>query len=244
MSRIYITCAWEECGHLDKEDIDEMYKSLPPHQRDARSKGIPSLGSGAIYPVPESDFVIEPLVIPKHWKHVYGMDVGWRNTAACFAAIDPDSGIVYITTDYKRGNAEPTVHAAAIKARAKGDRKPGVIDPASKGRSQVDGEQLLSLYRQLGLNIQPADNAVESGIYEVWERLSTGRLKVFKTCTQLLDEYRIYRRDEKGRIVKDNDHIMDSLRYLVISGINISRSEVPGKKKSLNGFFGGTWASG
>jgi len=52
--------------------------------------------------------------------------------------------------------------------------------------------------------------------------MATGRLKIFKTLQNTLAEYRIYRRDEKGRIVKDNDHLMDSLRYLVMSMIEIS----------------------
>lgn len=243
MSRYVVSCTWSDVPHLDEDEITEMFKALPPHQRDARSKGIPSLGSGAIYPVPESEFVVAPFVIPKHWKHIYGMDVGWNNTAAVFAAIDPDSGVVYITSDYKRGQAEPSIHAAAVKQRAKGDKKPGVIDPASKGRSQHDGQQLLSMYRGLGLNLQEADNGVESGLYEVWQMLSTGKLKVFNTCQALLEEYRVYRRDEKGRVVKDNDHIMDALRYLCVSGIVLAKAEAPTVKKINLNDTGGTWAS-
>lgn len=237
------TATWDDAPHLDEQDKKIMMAGLMPHQRDARSRGIPSMGSGAIYPVNEADIVCDPFIIPKHWKHVYGLDVGWNFTAAVFGAYDPDADILYITSDYKRSHAEPSIHAAAIKARAKGDRKPGVIDPASKGRSQADGESLLAMYRQLGLNLQSADNAVETGLFAVWERLSLGKMKVFKTCQGWLEEFRVYRRDEKGRVVKQDDHEMDATRYLVISGINISRSEVPGKKKSLNGFFGGTWAS-
>ena len=32
----------------------------------------------------------------------------------------------------------------------------------------------------------PAQNAVEAGIYNVWQRLSGGKLKVFKSCRNLL----------------------------------------------------------
>jgi phage portal protein BeeE len=32
------------------------------------------------------------------------------------------------------------------------------------------------------LNLQLADNTVEAGIFDVYERLTTGRLKIFKTC--------------------------------------------------------------
>jgi hypothetical protein len=72
---------------------------------------------------------------------------------------------------------------------------------------------------------------VESGIYEVWQRLSTGRIKVFKSCLNLLSEYRIYRRDDKGRVVKENDHALDALRYLVMSGKDIASYAPAAEKK-------------
>lgn len=217
-----ISLTWDDVPHLSQEDKDLLWRSLPPHQRGARSKGVPALGSGAIYPVSESDFVIAPIEIPKHWKRFYGFDVGWNNTAAAWFAYDADSDTLYVTHDYKRGQMEPSVHAASI--RSKGSWIPGVIDPASRGRSQKDGEQLLYLYREQGLALTLADNGVESGLFEVYERLTTKRLKVFNTCTALLEEYRLYRRDDKGRVVKENDHIMDAMRYGVKSGIAVAKT--------------------
>lgn len=208
-----ISATWDDAPHLTQEIKDELFSTLPPHQRDARSKGIPALGSGAIYPVLEQEFVIDPVAIPSHWALGYGFDVGWNNTAACWGALDRDSDVLYIYADYKEGQKEPAIHASAIKGR--GDWIRGAIDPASRGRSQKDGQQLIQLYKQQGLNIILADNTVEAGIFDVYERLTTGRLKIFSTCTKLLEEYRLYRRDEKGKIVKQNDHIMDALRYLV-----------------------------
>jgi len=208
-----VTATWDDAPHLSQEIKDELFATLPPHQRDARSKGVPSLGSGAIYPVLEKEYVISPIELPKHWAQGYGMDVGWNNTAACWGALDRDTDVLYIYSDYKEGQKEPAVHAAAIKAR--GAHLVGAIDPASTGRSQKDGEQLVSLYTRQGLNLILADNTVEAGIFEVYERLTTGRLKIFSTCTKLLEEIRLYRRDEKGKIVKQHDHIMDAMRYLV-----------------------------
>jgi phage terminase large subunit-like protein len=229
-----VTATWDDAPHLTKKDKDELLASYPPHQRDARSKGIPSLGSGAIYPIAETDVLITPFEIPKHWRHVYAMDVGWNNTAAVFLAIDPDSEIIYVVSDYKRGSAEPSIHAEAVRTRARGDGKPGTVDPAARGRSQKDGEKLLEIYRDLGLSLVEADKAVESGIYEVWQKFSIGRLKVFSTCKALMEEYRVYRRDEKGRIVKTNDHIMDALRYAIVSGVPIATQETVAKSTNIS----------
>jgi len=72
------------------------------------------------------------------------------------------------------------------------------------------------------LNIELADNALEGGIYRVWTALSTGRIKVFNTLRNWLTEYRLYRRDEKGKVVKDGDHLMDCTRYIVLSGLSLA----------------------
>jgi len=215
-----ITATWDDAPHLTEADKADLLAAFPPHQRDARTKGIPALGSGAIYPVPEDDFVIAPIKLPPYWRRAYGMDVGWNRTAAIFGAYDDDNDVLYLYAEHYRGQAEPSVHADAIKA--KGDWLNGVIDPAARGRGQKDGEQLYQMYIDLGLNISIANNGVESGIYDVYQRLSTSRIKVFSTLVNWLQEYRIYRRDENGKIVKTNDHLMDATRYLVVSGIDAS----------------------
>ncbi len=217
MSRICVQATWDDVPHLSEVAKREMLEAMPLHQRDARSKGIPQLGSGAIYPISEADIVCDPFEIPVHFRKAYGLDVGWNRTAAIWTAVDGDNDVAYLYAEHYRGQAEPAVHVQAIKAH--GDWIPGVIDPASRGRGQGDGQQLLHIYQSMGLRLEVADNSVEAGILDVWQRLSTGRLRVFKTLRNFLAEFRIYRRDEKGRLVKENDHLMDATRYLCRSGI-------------------------
>lgn len=216
-SRYLVQAGWDDVPHLSPDVRAELEKEFPAFQRKARTQGIPSLGAGAIYPIEEEAFVVEPFAIPKFWTRSYGLDVGWNRTAAVWAARDVDQDVTYLYSEHYRGQAEPSIHATAIKAR--GEWIPGVIDPAANGRSQKDGERLLATYIGLGLNLLAAENSVEAGIYQVWEMLSTGRLKVFRTLNNWLAEYRIYRRDENGKIVKQNDHLMDASRYLVVSGL-------------------------
>jgi len=205
---------WDDAPHLSEQDKADMLKAMPPHMRDARSKGIPALGSGAIYPIPEEDILEDDFAIPEHWPRLYALDVGWRATASAWLAWDRENDVVHVCGTYKRGQAEPAVHAQAVKQR--GDWIPGVIDPASAGANQRDGSRLKDIYVGLGLKLTSADNDVEAGIFAVWERMTTGRFKVFRSCQDWFQEYRLYRRDEKGRVVKDNDHLMDCTRYGVM----------------------------
>jgi hypothetical protein len=225
VSKFVVQAAWDDAPHLSPEARAQLEASYPPHERDARTRGVPQLGSGAIYPVAETEIACDPFELPPYWRHVYALDVGWNRTAALWAAVDPETDVAYCYSEYYRGQAEPAIHAQAIKSR--GEWIPGVVDPAARGRSQIDGERLLAIYADLGLVLSRANNAVESGIYETWQRLSTGRLKVFKTLLNFFAEYRIYRRDQKGAVVKENDHLMDACRYLVMSGIEAATFRRP-----------------
>ena len=80
----------------------------------------------------------------------------------------------------------------------------------------------MRLYEDAGLDLQPADNTVEAGLFDMYKRMTEGRLKVFRSLHSWFDEFRIYRRDDNGKVVKDNDHLMDSTRYLVRSGLPVA----------------------
>jgi phage terminase large subunit-like protein len=220
--RCVIQAGWDDAPWLDADEKERMLQKVEPHLRDARSKGIPNIGEGNVYPLTWDEVQCESFEIPAHWKRIYGMDVGWNYTAAVFLAIDPETDAAYVYAAYKGEKKRPEEHAARIKDLAKG-WIPGTIDPASRGRSQTDGSQLLSIYRQHGLRLHLADNAVESGVQTVWDRLSNGKLKIFKHLHGLREEYMIYRR-ENGRIVKEHDHLLDALRYAVME-INRARAQ-------------------
>lgn len=220
-SRYVVTAGWDDVPHLDPTTQKELIDSFAPHLRDARTKGIPSLGVGAIYPVPFEAFACEPFGIPDYWPRAYALDVGWKRTAAVWGAWNPSDGVCYLYSEHYRGEAKPIDHAQAIKARGEWVR--GVIDPAARGRGQDDGRQLLAQYQSAGLDLTVADNAVEAGIYDVWTDLATQQLRVFTTLSNWRSEFERYHRDEKGRIVKADDHLMDCTRYLRRSGRAVAR---------------------
>jgi phage terminase large subunit-like protein len=213
-TKAVIQAGWDDAKWLSEESKRQMLDDTPPHLRAARSKGIPAMGSGNVFPIPFEEITVAPFKIPEHYKRMYALDVGWNRTACLWAAQDPDTGTIYIYDEYYMGQQEPAIHAHAIRSR--GDWITGVIDPASKGRSQADGQQLLHLYKnEQGLTVFPAKNEVETGITLMWQLLSTGKLKVFANLGNFAREYMIYRRDTNGKIIKEKDHLMDCARYIV-----------------------------
>lgn len=210
-SKIMITCGWNDVPHLSEEYKRTTLASTAGYLRDARQYGTPVAGKGKVYPVDEKDFVIPPIRLPDHFRRICGFDSGWYNTAGAWVAHDKDSDVSYLYSEYKRGEVEIPVHAAAIKAR--GLWIPVVGDAAAINHG--DGEKILDLYRKQGIRMRLADKAVDAGIQDLLDRLSTGRLKVFSTCQKWLEEFRRYSYDEQGGIRKQDDHLMDATRYAI-----------------------------
>lgn len=214
--KMYVQAGWDDVPHLDERMKRQILATMLPYQIAARTKGEPSLGSGAILPIAEQDLVVPPRDFPNYlWPKAYGMDVGWNRTAVIWGALEVATDIVYLFDEHYLGQGEPPSHAMAIRAR--GEWMKGLIDPAANGRNQDDGKRLLDQYRALGLDLTPADNAVEAGIMCIWTRMITGRLKVTANCANWFREFRKWHRDEKGHIVKGNDHLMAATRYLLMN---------------------------
>ncbi|MCY5633604.1 terminase, partial [Salmonella enterica subsp. enterica serovar 1,4,[5],12:i:-] len=82
------------------------------------------------------------------------------------------------------------------------------------------GEQLKTQYADAGFSMLPdhatfpdGGNSVESGISELRDLMLEGRFKAFNTCEPFFEEFRLYHRDENGKIVKTNDDVLDATRY-------------------------------
>lgn len=224
MSKVAIMLDMDDVPHLSAEQKASILGGVPPWQRATRKSGIPGMGAGAIYPIPESQMLVDPFPIPDHWPRSYGLDPGWNCTAAIWFAWDIDNGGAVAYAEYYKGMADPAIHVAAINRISgngtadKGRWMPGVIDPAAQGIRGLDGKLLLDAYVEMGLNVTMADNAVMTGLTKTWDMLSTRQLRVFNTLRNWRNEIRLYRRDDKGNIVKKHDHLMDATRYQVVSG--------------------------
>jgi phage terminase large subunit-like protein len=216
----------EDALHYTPEQRAAIIAGYPAHEREARAKGIPTMGSGLIFPVAEDSIVVEPFAIPKHWPQIAGIDLGWDHpTAAARLAWDRDADVVYLVSDYRQAEAVPLIHAAAIKGW--GEWIPVAWPHDGLQHDKGSGEALAAQYRKHGLKMLPdkatnppkkgelegtGGNGVEAPVQEMLERMLTGRWKVFKNCQGWLEERRMYHRKD-GKIVKEVDDTISASRY-------------------------------
>lgn len=215
--------------HLSEKTKRELMESTPPHLRDARSKGIPVLGSGRIFQIDEELIKESPFSIPAHWPRIAGIDFGWDHpTAAAWLAWDRDTDTIHVYDIHKLSEATPIVHAAAFKA--KGDWIPFSWPHDGLQHDKGSGEALADSYRKQGVNMLKAKathppakgeeegtggNSVEAGLIEMLDRMQTGRLKVARHLEQFFEEFRLYHRKD-GKIVKEFDDAISAVRYAMM----------------------------
>lgn len=210
---------WDDAPHLSDRVKEELLASFPPHQRDMRTKGIPMLGHGRIYDASEDLITCDPFPIPDHWFVIDGMDFGWDHPQAHVQlAWDRDEDKFYLTRAYKAKQTSPAEAWFATKMWANGIPTAWPHDGLQTEKGS--GLQQKSYYEEAGFDMLPdratwedGSNSVEAGLFELYDLMRSGRLKVFRGLRDWFEEYNFYHRDEKGRIVKIRDDLMDATRY-------------------------------
>lgn len=210
-----------DVGHYTEEQKAAIIAGYPAHEREARTMGTPSLGSGRVFPVAEESIKVEPFPIPKHWVQIGGMDFGWDHPfGAVKLAWDRDADVLYVVSEYRKREATPVTHAAAL--RPWGDWLPWAWPHDGLQHDKGSGEQLAKQYRDQKLSMLPeratfedGTNGVEAGVTEMLDRMETGRLKVFSHLNEWLEEFRLYHRKD-GRIVKLMDDLLSATRYAMM----------------------------
>lgn len=227
-SKYLVMAGWDDVPHLSEETKRELLASTPAHLRDARSKGIPVLGKGRIFPIDEALIKIDPIPLPDHWPRIVGMDIGWQHpTALTWLAWDRDNDIIYVYDEVAESEKTPVEITPLILQR--GDWIPVAWPHDALQHEKGTGVQMAERYRELNVNMlhemaqfpETGDDgeqrlsrtSVEAGLMEMLQRMQTGRWKVFSTCTGWFQEFRLYRRDENGKIVKLLDDRISSSRY-------------------------------
>lgn len=229
----------EDAEHYSPEQRAAIIASYPEHEREARAKGIPILGSGRVFPIAEEAIKVTPFPIPAHWPRIVGLDFGIDHpTAAVWLAWDRDSDIVYVTDAYRVKDASIAIHASAIRAR--GDWIPVAWPHDGLQRDKGSGLQLAEQYRNQGLSMlrqkatfDDGSNGVEAGLAEMLMRMQTMRLRVFGHLSDWFEEFRLYHRKD-GLVVKEGDDLMAATRYALMMRRHAKTHEEAGARARNN----------
>ena len=237
----------DEAEHFTPEQRQKIVASYPAHERDARTKGVPILGSGLIFPVPEESITVAPFQIPDHWFRLGAMDFGWDHPfAAVELAHDADQDVVYVIKAHRLREATPVVHAGAIRGW-------GPLPwawPRDGRRETLEGAgiALAEQYRAQGLDIidqhaQFVDGSVsvEAGLIDMLNRMEGGKFKVFGSLLDWFEEFRLFHRKD-GKVVKQGDDLLAATRYGVMM-LRFARQIYRREKPRRRGFFFGASAN-
>lgn len=234
--RAVVQMTIDDAEHYTPEDRARIIAGYPAHEREARAKGIPTLGSGRVFPVTEEQVAIDPIPIPPEWPLIGGVDFGWDHPfAAVKLAWDRDADCIYVTSALRMKESTPIMHAAAL--RPWGDI-PWAWPHDGLQHDKGSGEQLAEQYRAQGLLMLPeratfpdGSNGVEAGVIEMLDRMHSGRLKVFSHLSEWFEEFRMYHRKD-GKLVKLHDDLLSATRYAMMM-LRFARAAAP-KRVRLN----------
>lgn len=199
--------------YVSSVQLRRRFAGLEPHKSDARLYGKWSAAKGLIYPSwNRAQHLIPDRAIPKEWPKYRSIDFGSR-FACIWGAIDPSYNRLYIYRVLYTEDRTIGENAREINRLSGVEKYRWTIgDPA-------DRTGIITLNREHKIRCLPARKMVDPGIDHVSVRLQPGidgvpLLQVLRSALPLALDIERYKRDNEGNIIKENDHLADTLRYL------------------------------
>ena len=230
-----------EMPHLSEVDIQRMknitHRSLWP----SVLEGKPAMGAGRVFDFPKSQVMYksDEVDLSSSFPRLVGLDTAFKNDkyVAAWAAIDNDRDIIYIYDWYVHDflvDGPCTIMDHIPKLLAKGCKDiPIITDSKIKETTLVDGSATITKYLEAGLNMLPqgfknppgitkqsgkAFNSRESGLSDMYERMSTGRLRIHSDFKDFWQEFNTFSMDEKtGKPQIKRDDCIDAVRYAAMT---------------------------
>ena len=228
----YIFMDWSDNPYLSKSEIERLSASMSSSELESRKYGHFGLkDAGLVYSeFDENINVIEPFIVPRDWQEIISIDPGLSNPLSChFYAVDYD-GNVYVVAEWYKAGLSVEEHAVQIKAiadvlswkRRKDGRLEAIIDSAANQRTLSGARSVSELFFDNGILVNTrVDKDLFSGISRVKSYIkdSSGKSKlfIFKSCVNMIREFKSYFWGNEDRPIKKNDHSLDELRYFIMS---------------------------
>ena len=183
---------------------------LPPNYEELQAKNKPDwwvrrylkgsfqFSEGLVYPG-FMDNVVEPFPIPVEWRRIVAFDYGLSDKASFVAgAVDPLAGIIYlykneITTNMDIQGLSQMYRKFTEDIPEGGLAFPPVIDPKSGVKRDYNKKSLIDLFLEEGIYFEVGAISVDARVMRTNAYLQAKTVKVFNTCTELIEEAREYK---------------------------------------------------
>ena len=153
---------------------------------------------------------------------VGGIDYGWNHPFVALAAVLDHDGVLWVWFEHYASFMTLPQHAPRLPK----DGTRWYADPASPAHTAELNAGGHLVHPCVHLKVSGRD-PIDDGINKVSERIRTGRIRVHRSCQNLLRESGLYVFGPNGKPVDEDNHAMDALRYMVV-GLDRGRAvQVP-----------------
>lgn len=176
-----------------------------------------TLAEGLVYPMFGDSCIVQD--IPGTGDYYISIDYGTHNpfSAGLWCVTKTEAvriGEYYYCGREERKEKTPEEYYSEVKRLAGGrDIKCLIVDPSADAF-------IATVKKHHEFKVRGAVNDVLPGIQTTAEMIASGKLKIYESCEDAIREFGLYRWDEKAesdRVVKENDHAMDEIRYMVMT---------------------------
>lgn len=176
-----------------------------------------TLAEGLVYPMFGDSCIVQD--IPDTGDYYISIDYGTHNpfSAGLWCVTKTEAvriGEYYYCGREERKEKTPEEYYSEVKRLAGGrDIKCLIVDPSADAF-------IATVKKHHDFKVRGAVNDVLPGIQTTAEMIASGKLKIHESCEDAIREFGLYRWDEKAesdRVVKENDHAMDEIRYMVMT---------------------------
>nr|DAH33619.1 MAG TPA: large terminase [Caudoviricetes sp.] len=176
-----------------------------------------TLAEGLVYPMFGDSCIVQD--IPGTGDYYISIDYGTHNpfSAGLWCVTKTEAvriGEYYYCGREERKEKTPEEYYSEVKRLAGGrDIKCLIVDPSADAF-------IATVKKHHEFKVRGAVNDVLPGIQTTAEMIASGKLKIHESCENAIREFGLYRWDEKAesdRVVKENDHAMDEIRYMVMT---------------------------
>ena len=211
---LYLQFAMTDNPSLSKKTLERYKNMYSGVFYDRYIRGLWVVAEGLVYPMFNN---VVPTVPRKYDTYYIGMDYGILNPTAMLLVGHCD-GVWYVVkefyhsgrqTNHQKTDAEYYVDLKQLAGDLTIKRL--IVDPSA-------ASFITLVEKEHQFKIWDADNTVIEGIQHVAQCIADKKLMVNDCCKRTIQEFGLYRWDEtapEDKVIKENDHAMDALRYVI-----------------------------